>query len=274
MSYLNYQTKPGRPGLNYLVSLCRYRSLSANLVASDLRARFRRSRLGIIWAVLQPLAYSIMIALVWGALFQQSFLTFAIYVLSGLVVWEYFVNVVMASQDSLILAEGHLKQSRIPLLVFQMRPPLSGSVTFLAGVIALVSLQASLGDLPPFGLPLLQIFPFCVLLILFLMPIAIIFSLLGTQFRDLRHATLIVINGLFFMSPIMLDREYLNAPHLQWLQYANPIIPLLDVFRSFALYGEWWKTQELIILGIWIFALWIAATAISAAFGRKIIFAI
>jgi lipopolysaccharide transport system permease protein len=258
VSYSNTVGGARNPALSYVQNMARYRSLCANLVAADLRARFRRSRLGILWAMIQPLAFALVLALVWGAVFEKDYLAFSVYVLSGFIVWEYFSNTVLTAQDSLISAEGYLKQARIPLLVFQMRAPFAGLVTFFAGLASLFLLQAALGRLPAFGWHLAQI----------------IFSVLGTQFRDLRHASLIAINALFFLSPIMLAREYLSSERLAFLQYANPIIPLLDLFRAPVLDGVFWPGGELIIIGIWIAALWIIAIALSVFFGRRIVFSI
>jgi lipopolysaccharide transport system permease protein len=274
VSYSNTVGRASNPALSYVQNMARYRSLCANLVAADLRARFRRSRLGILWAMIQPLAFALVLALVWGAVFEKDYLAFSVYVLSGFIVWEYFSNTVLTAQDSLISAEGYLKQARIPLLVFQMRAPFAGLVTFFAGLASLFLLQAALGRLPAFGWHLAQIPLFIPLLLLFIMPVAIIFSVLGTQFRDLRHASLIAINALFFLSPIMLAREYLSSERLAFLQYANPIIPLLDLFRAPVLDGVFWPGGELIIIGIWIAALWIIAIALSVFFGRRIVFSI
>ena len=72
----------------------------------------------------------------------------------------------------------------------------------------------------------------------------------------------------------MLAREYLSSERLAFLQYANPIIPLLDLFRAPVLDGVFWPGGELIIIGIWIAALWIIAIALSVFFGRRIVFSI
>ncbi len=274
MSYSNIVGQPNNPGLSYLLNFARYRSLCSNLVAADLRARFRRSHFGILWAMIQPLAFAGVLALVWGAVFEQNYLAFSVYVLSGLIVWEYFSNTILTAQDSLISAEGYLKQARIPLLVFQLRAPLAGLVTFFAGLVSLFVLQAALGKLPSIGWHLAQIPLFVLLLLLFIMPVGIVFSILGTQLRDLRHASLIAINALFFLSPIMLAREHLSSDRLAFLQYANPIIPLLDLFRAPVLNGVFWSQGELIIIGIWIAALWTVAIALSVVFGRRIVFSI
>lgn len=262
------------PVAGYLNGLLKYRHLCWNLVGSDVRARFRRSRLGILWAIIQPLSFSLMIALVWGALFEQSFLNFAVYVFSGMVVWEYFTNVVLGSQDSLIGSEGYLKQARIPLIVFQARTPLSGFVTFLAGLVGLGGMLIALGQFPQLGPQLLLVPAFMLVLVVFLFPIAIIFSLLGTQFRDLRHASAISINALFFMSPVMIAREYLESEKLQFLHYVNPIIPLLDMMRAPVLDSTWWSMQDIVVMGSWIGGLWILALVLSFRFGRRIVFSL
>lgn len=265
----------GRNGFSgYISDLLRFRHLCWNLVGADLRARFRRSRLGIIWAILQPLSFSLLISMVWGTLFQQNLLEFAVYVFSGMIVWEYFVNTVFQAQDTFVSSEGYLKQGRIPLIIFQARAPLSGCIIWLAGLVGLIGLLAALGKMPPLGLHVLNVVLFIPVIVLFLIPVAIIFSFLGTKLRDLRHAVTIFINALFFLSPVMLAREYLEKDEVAFLQYANPIIPLLDLFRAPLLEGTHWKLLDVQIMSVWIVVLWAIAIYMSKRFGRSIVFSI
>ena len=144
----------------------------------------------------------------------------------------------------------------------------------MAGFVGLVGLQLALGVFPPVGLHLLLIVPFTLLLVLFLVPIACIFSILGTQYRDLRHAMTVILNGLFFLSPVMIAREYLDSERMQFLHYANPMMPLLDLLRMPMIDGVLWTSQPLLVLLGWIAGLWIIAITLSRVFGRKIIFAL
>src|SRR5579871_5700577 len=131
MSYANYHSRKMPAPLRYVADLFRYRHLCWNLVGSDLRARFRRSYLGILWAIIQPLAYSLVIAWAWGAIFHApNYWSFAVYVFSGMLVWEYFNSTLIVSLDGLISAIGYLRQSRIPFFVFQLRVPLTAAVIF------------------------------------------------------------------------------------------------------------------------------------------------
>ena len=274
MTYINTTLESDGKRVSYFQEVWRYRSLCINLVGADLRARFRRSRLGIIWAVIQPLAFSLIVAAVWGALFQQNYLAYAVYVFSGMIVWEYFSNTVMVSQDALTGSEGYLKQGRIPLLIFQLRAPLAGFFTYAAGYLGLIGLQLSLNVLPPVGPHLLLLVPFSLILVAFLIPVSCIFAILGTQYRDLRHAMMVILNGIFFLSPIMIAREYLEADHLQFLHYVNPLMPLLELFRAPMLDGQMWSLEPLLVILVWTVSVWTIALTLSLSFGRKITFAL
>lgn len=233
MAYANIQSRRLPFVLRYMVDLATFRHLCWNLVASDLRARFRRSSIGILWAVIQPLTFALMIAAVWGTLMgMDSYWDYSLYVFSGLLVWEYFSTIVNVSQDALINAEGYLKQTRVPFILFQVRTPLTATVIFLFGLSGLLLLAAALGKFPPVGEHLALIPAFAGLLLLFGIPLAMFMSILGTLFRDVKHISQIGIQALFFVSPVMLDRAVFDRPELQFLAYLNPVVALIDLFRA------------------------------------------
>lgn len=275
MSYLNYQDRELPFAARYVADLVKYRHLCWSLAGADLRARFRRSRLGIIWAVIQPLAFSLMVALVWGQIFQsKTYWEFATYVFSGMLVWEFFNTTTQGSLDALINATGYLRQQRIPFLIFQLRGPLVAVVIFVAGFVGLEILLAALGTLPPIGWHLLLI-PLALLLnFAVIVPISVLLSIAGTQFRDLKYITMLLMQALFFLTPVMLERRLLEEPHLRFLSYVNPAVPMINLFRDPALYGQSWQTTDVLTLLAWIVALSCAAGAVSTGFGRKVIFAL
>ncbi len=275
MAYVNIRERQVPFAVRYISDLLAYRHLAWNLVGSDLRARFRRSYLGVLWAVIQPLAFSLTIALVWGSLFQaQSYWSFAIYVFSGMIVWEYFASVVSVSQDALINAEGYLKQTRVPFFIFQMRTPLTSMVIFLLGAVGLAILMLSLQSLPSWGEHLLLIPLFPVILVFFGIPVATIMSIAGTQFRDIKYISQILIQALFFVSPVMLGREVLDRPELNFLSFVNPLIPLINMFRDPVVNGQLWDKTEVLTLSFWLAGLWVVSIAMAVRAGRKLIFAL
>jgi len=275
MGYANIQTRKLPFVLRYAVDLIAYRHLCWNLVASDLRSRFRRSSIGILWAVIQPLAFALMIAAVWGTVMGTvNYWDYALYVFSGLLVWEYFATVVNVSQDSLTTAEGYLKQTRIPFLAFQVRTPLTSMVIFGCGLCGLLILMLALGKLPPVGQHMLLLPAFAGLLLMFGIPLAILMSVMGTMYRDIKYISQIGLQGLFFLSPVMLGREVFERPELKILEFLNPAVALLDLFRAPIIDGALWDQQALTSLLVWIGALWVFAIFASAKVGRRIIFAL
>lgn len=275
MSYSNYSTRTMPFASRYLADLVRYRHLAWNLVGSDLRSRFRRSHLGILWAVLQPLGFSLIIAVVWSQVFKAaSIMTFTIYVYSGMLVWDYISQCVTIGLDSLMSSAGYLRQARIPFLIFQMRVPLSGLVIMGCGWVGLVMLMAVTGHMPAIGFHLLLLPLFVGMLLLFVLPLSIIFSIIGPSFRDARYIIALALQAVFFLSPVMLDRAVLHSPSLSLLQYINPVISLLDLFRDPMLHGALWSLQDLAIWALWTIGLWAIALVTMVRTGRKIIFAL
>lgn len=275
MSYSNYKTRDLPFAVRYFSDLARYRHLCWNLVGSDLRSRFRRSHLGIIWAIIQPLSFALIIAFVYGQLFgQKSFWEYAIYVFSGMLVWEFFGTVANVSLDSFQMAEGYLRQSRIPFLIFQARVPFSGTVIFGAGYVGLLIIQLALGVAPTFGWHILLIAAFPIVALFFFIPMAIVMSIVGTRYRDLKYITMIALQLLYFLSPVMLTKEFLSSPHLVLLQYINPVYPLVDMFRAPAVYGELWSQDSVVTLLAWSGGFWMLALLLAVQSGRRIIYAI
>jgi lipopolysaccharide transport system permease protein len=271
MSYVNIQTRRLPFGVSYLRDLYRFRHLAFNLVSSDIRSRFRRSKLGILWAIIQPLGYSLIIAWAWGSLFKyESYWSFALYVYSGMIVWEYFTTCTSGSLQALIAAGGYLRQARVPLVVFQIRMPLTAMVIALYASIGLLIMMIATGEAPNLGLHLLLVPASFAVLFVFTTPIAITMSVLGSQFRDLPHIIGLVLQALFFLSPVMLTRDVLDG--LPILQYVNPLVPLLHMFRAPLFDNTMWDPMHVMVLGAWTAGLWLLAILTSASFGRKIIF--
>lgn len=275
MSFANIQDRQLPFFVRYLSDLISYRHLCWNLVGSDLRSRFRRTRLGILWAVAQPLGFALMIALVWGSLQKMgNYWEFALYVFTGHVAFEMFSAAVIGGQDSLAGAAGYLKQARIPFFIFQARTVLTSTVIFFFATLGVFLFAAATGAFPPLGFHLFLVPAFVAVFILFLTPIAMLMSITGLLFRDVKHIAQIGVQGLFLTSPVMLPREIFAEPHLKFFEFLNPLIPLFDLYRAPILHGALWNTQDVIVVSIWIVGLWSAAIISSASVGRRLVYAV
>jgi lipopolysaccharide transport system permease protein len=258
----------------YFATLYRYRHLFMNMVSADMRARFRRRYLGVFWAMLQPIGFALVIAYVWHLLFHHELAYFALHVMSGLIVWEFFTASITRGLHALEHGKGYLRQARLPLFLLQARVPCAEAISFLFALAGFFILQIAFGNAPPLAPSLLLLIPFVLIVIVIGVPLSIIFSILGAQLRDLQHITSMALRALFFCSPILAERERFDRPGLEFMSWANPVMPLMDLFRDPAVNGTWWDPYDLLVIAIWCVVLWAIALAMAATQGRHIVYSI
>ena len=199
---------------------------------------------------------------------------YALYVFSGMIVWEYFATIMNVSQDALINAQGYMKQTRIPFFIFQVRTATTGLVIFFAGVVGLIALQIAMGRPPPLTTALLLVPVYFVVLFAFMAPLSVIMSILGTKFRDLKYITGLAVQALFFLSPVMLVREIFAEGRIAILDWVNPMAQLIHMFRDPIMDGKFWTLAQVGATFGWISAFWIFAWILSAGSGRRIVFSL
>jgi lipopolysaccharide transport system permease protein len=251
--------------------LVRYRDLLFNLVGSDLRSRYRRSFFGVLWAMLQPLGFAGAIGLVWANVYGLPFKEFMVVVLGGLIVFELFSQTLNTSLHALTNAQGYLQQQRIPLFIFQMRPVISALINFGFGFLSFLIVVALTGAMQLTSLSA-GFVAMLAMSVLFLIPLAMIFSVLGTLYRDVVHIAGLATSALLLISPVFLRFENLsNAALLHVITLCNPVALMIHMFRDTMHYGVGLDMIEVAAFGCWIVGAWIVALVLMKNVGRDII---
>ncbi|MBL8798314.1 MAG: ABC transporter permease, partial [Planctomycetia bacterium] len=151
---------------DYLHSIWRARHFWLSLVAMDLQTRYRRSVLGIGWSLLQPIVLTVILHCVFGRMFQDQIEHYALFVLAGLVCWNFFTNVTQQGSHCFLVAEGYIRQHPSPLAIYPLRVTLGGSVHFLLALsVVLVATALLQGFAHP--LALLSLIPALLLVFVF-----------------------------------------------------------------------------------------------------------
>ncbi|MCV9937007.1 ABC transporter permease [Boseaceae bacterium BT-24-1] len=251
--------EPVKPTLmTYLKSVYAFRHLIAHLARADLRNRFRRSYLGVLWLLVNPLVYTCIFVIIFGAIFNISVREYAPYVLSGIVLWEFISNVVGQSTQSILSAEGYLRQKRIPLFAFCLRTLIYHFVCLLAGLAAvLVVVTIARPGLPLMTLPWLL--PAMVLLVVFAAPIGVISAVAHTRFRDYQVVVGHLLMIGYYISPVFIIRKEFDRPGLRVISDFNPITSICDLFRDPLLYGRVPELQDMIVVLAWAAVFWAIA---------------
>ena len=105
----------------YFAGIWAARYFWMHLAMADLRARWRRSFFGVLWSMLQPLGTALLLAIVLARLLQQDIRSYAPYVISGMIVWDFVMAVSTGGALSFVQADAYIKHFRHPLAIYSLR---------------------------------------------------------------------------------------------------------------------------------------------------------
>lgn len=257
--------------LSYIYSVYNLRYFCMHLTFSDLRSRFRRSYLGIFWLVIQPLMLTIIMGVVLSYVFAQSFRFFSVYTFIGIVVWEFITQSVNLGASSLLSAEGYLKQKKTPIVIFPMKSAFHAAISFLIAFVGVVVFEVLV--LPgAISIALVMVVPAFIGTLLICVPIAIMSSITAIKFRDFPQAIVLLLQVLWYASPVFIMKNVFDRPYLQEWTSINPVAAILDVFRSPMMDGAIPSLHSYAVIGIWGMIFWTCAAIMVWRNESKIIF--
>ena len=222
----------------YFVSLWSCRFFWWALVRNDLRARYRRSVVGLGWSLLRPLASTVILCTVLQRIFHRSdWWSYAPELLTGLVCWDYLVSATKQGCSCFFHAESYIRQHPAPLAIYPLRVALGETVHFFLALVVVLGLVWSLhgfGNLPA----LVALIPALFLLFVLAWCLAALFGIANVYYQDVQHLCDVGFNFLFYMTPIIYRVEDLGGGRLTWLvQHLNPVVPFLRLLRVTILEG-------------------------------------
>lgn len=213
----------------FLSELFGSRNVLSKLISQQLILRYRRTALGYLWTLINPLLMMSVMALVFSTLFKSDLKDFVVFLFAGMIPWNFFNSVVTQSCSSFINNEGLIKKIYLPKVIFPLSIAfallIDSSLSFLAFFAIIVFIGGSL-SWTAFFVPVAFL-----LLFFFTLGIALIMSIVTVFFRDLQHVILIVMQGLFFLTPILYKHEALEGK-VKWLITLNPVVPYIELFRA------------------------------------------
>lgn len=255
----------------YINSIWRYRHFWVHLALSDLRARFRRSYLGLVWLTLQPLLLTSIMSLVFIVVLKQPFTDYSVYLFSGLIVWDFITGCFQIGAGSFLAAESYVRQVRLPMIIYPMKAVLYCTIVFL---FAFSGFAVYAGIIKPamFTWRWVYIIPFISFMPLVGLPLAIISAITNIKFRDYQQMIGLVLQMLMYASPIMFNREAFEHSALRTWNTINPVAALLDIFRTPLIDGTDPNLSSFAVLMVWMAALWSLAIYALNRNERQIVF--
>lgn len=209
--------------------LLRYRDLVWYLVVRDLKVRYRRSYIGFLWTMLQPLLTMLVLAMVFSAIFRFEIDNYPVYALSGILFWNFFSQSIVSSMNSLKANAGLLRKLPVPKAVFPVASVLSGVVNLMLALVPLLLLLVVTGH--PLR-PSLAFLPVAVLLaMLFTLGAGLLLSPLAAFFSDVIELVNVLLTLTMYLTPIFYPKSIVPEPYVPFVRF-NPIRSVLEVFRD------------------------------------------
>jgi ABC-type polysaccharide/polyol phosphate export permease len=217
------------PLVGEFVELVRYRDLLAMMIVNIAKSRYSRSVLGVLWTLMNPLLYMLVLTVAFSSLFRTELPNYPVYVMAGMLCWSFFTTATVFAMNSLVWGGGLLKRIYVPRTIFAFAAVGNGLTSFLLSLIPLAVLMLVLDH--PWRAPIL-ILPVAVLLLAtFVLGVSLFVSSLAALFADFVEFYQVLLQAFFFLTPIMYPIDIL-PDWMQGLMRFNPMHQLIQVFRT------------------------------------------
>lgn len=237
-----------------------YRFLLWELVKKGIKLKYRRSYLGIIWTLIEPLLTMCVLTVVFGTLLGHKERTFPVYVLTGRLLYSMFSTSTTAAMKSIRTNSAMIKKVYVPKYLYPVAAILYNYIIFLLSLIVLAIVSIVLGVRPT--LYLLQAFIPLLNLLLVALGVGMILSTFAVFFRDLEYLWNVALMLVMYTCAIFYKAEkILNSKYAPIIQL-NPMYGVINNFRS-AVFGEAMNLHYTvytfvfgvasIIFGFWVF---------------------
>lgn len=215
-------------------NLKKYKFLLSELVKKDIKLKYRRSYMGYIWTLLEPLLTMMVLYIVFSKLQPRDDKFFPVYILSGRLLYTFFANSTKAAMKSIRSNSAMIKKVYVPKYIYPAATVLSNYIIFLLSLIILVIVAAILGLEPTFNI-FFAVVPLFLILVMS-MGVGMILATMAVFFRDLEYLWSVMLMMIMYGSAIFYDINKVIKQGYEWIFKINPLYLLISNFRE-AIYG-------------------------------------
>lgn len=215
--------------MNILKDLYNYRELLKTNIKKDIGGKYKHSFLGILWSFVNPLLQIMVYAFVFQVILKSNIENYAVYLCCGLIPWQYFSAVVLRGAATMIDNANVIKKVYFPREILPISLVSSEGLNFLISTIIILGFVIFGG----IGLSWNILWYFLILAIQFIVSIGVSFivSSITVYFRDLIHILGIIMQLLFYATPIVYSMDAVPE-NFKWIVKLNPMSYLIDGYRN------------------------------------------
>jgi ABC-2 type transport system permease protein len=212
-----------------VIALYRYRDLIRMLVVRELKVRYRRSAIGFLWTMLQPLLTMMVLNVVFSALFRFDLPNYPVYALAGIMFWNFFSQSITTSMNSLRANTQLFTKLPIPKMVFPLASVMAGVINLALALVPLFLILLVTGH--RIGPSVLFVPVAIVLAALFTLGAGLLLSPLAVFFHDTIEMVGVLLTLFMYLTPVFYPISIVPERYL-WAVRFNPLRSILEVFRD------------------------------------------
>jgi lipopolysaccharide transport system permease protein len=223
------------------------RDLLRELVVRDTKVRYERSLLGVLWAVVNPLAQLVVFVVVFEHVFRLDIPHYPLFVFSGVLVWNWTREALLRSATSIASNRDLIRKPGFPLALLPVVSLVTPLIDLLIALPLLVLFLVFGGGEISFqllALPLVVGLHF-----LLLQGLGFLLAAGQVMFRDTTHLLGVVLMLGFYLTPVFYDVERV-PPSFSALYNLNPMVHVLAAYRSIIMQGEPPELTTLVVLAV------------------------
>lgn len=212
-----------------------YTFVIKELTAREIKRKYARSSLGIIWSVLNPLLMMIVMSLIFSTMFRHKIANFPIYYLTGTLMWDLFSGATNSSMTALVDNKSLLIKAKLPKQTFILSRIYTSLVNLGYTLIAYVLMLVVFGIKPAWTMLLLPVD--IVFTLIFSMGIGYMLAVLYVFFADIKYLYSVVLRILMYLSAIFYPITSLPEA-MQTFINATPVYNLIYFARTCVMEGK------------------------------------
>ncbi len=233
-------------------TLIYYRDLILVLLGKEFKVRYKSTFMGYAWSVLHPLVLAMIFSLFFSVFVRVQVPNYTLYLIAGLFPWQWVSNTCFSANGYFLGNAALIKKVRFPRFMLVLSSVLNDSIHFLCSLPVVAGFMLYYGKAPDWSclwaVPLLL-----ALQIVMMTGVGLAIATSNLFFRDLERLVSLVVQLLFYMTPIVYTADMI-PPSYRWILYANPFGALILCWQSI-FYGRGIEPLHLAVAAAWALAL-------------------
>ena len=205
-----------------------------NFAITDLKIRYRNSILGVLWSLVEPLLLLGVLFVVLSTMFRFEIPNFPIYLLLGIICWNFFKNGTTFALNSLTNRSALITQIYFPRAIPGLSAGITASIMIIFELVVLGIFMIAFGFSPPSTVILL--IPILALQLLLILGVSLPLSVLNVKYKDTEFIWSVVVHAGFFLTPIFYQFDMMPDYVQNVLQY-SPMVQIVTMAHHVVLYG-------------------------------------